>query len=144
MASFPKLKLIAVGKVKKEWIRQGLAVYLKRVPEVDILEIKDSNPEKEGEQLLALVRSGDRLVALSEAGQTYSSLAFAEFLASVPSGRLILFIGGADGLSPQLKQQAHALLSLSPMTFPHELARLLLLEQLYRAKTILQKGRYHK
>ena len=144
MQSFPKLKLIAVGKVKKAWIRSGIAVYGDRVPELTVVEIKDSTPEKEGEQVLSMVRGGDRLIALSEEGKTFTSPKFANFIGQAPSNRLILFIGSASGLSPRVKQQAQSLLSLSPMTFPHELARLMLIEQLYRAKTILQNGNYHK
>ncbi len=144
MQSFPKLKLVAVGKVKKSWIRSGIGVYLDRLPELTVTEIKDSTPEKEGEQVLAMVRGDDRLIALSEEGKTFTSIKFANFIGQAPSNRLILFIGSASGLSPQVKQQAHSLLSLSPMTFPHELARLMLIEQLYRAKTILQNGNYHK
>jgi len=144
MQSFPKLKLVAVGKIKKDWIRSGLAVYLARLPELTVSEIKDSTPEKEGEQVLSMVRGGDRLIALSEEGKTFTSPKFARFIGQAPSNRLVLFIGSASGLSPQVKQQAHSLLSLSPMTYPHELARLMLVEQLYRAKTILQNGSYHK
>jgi 23S rRNA (pseudouridine1915-N3)-methyltransferase len=144
MQSFPKLKLITVGKVKKPWIRDGLKVYGDRLPELEIVEIKDSNPVKEGELVLSMVGGRDRLIALSEEGKTYNSIEFARFLGQAASHQLILFIGSASGLSPQVKQQAQGLLSLSPMTFPHEIARLLLVEQLYRAKTILQNGSYHK
>lgn len=144
MQSFPKLRLIAVGKVKKSWIRTGLQVYLDRLPELTITEIKDSNPQKEGEQVLSMLRGDDRLIALSEEGKAFTSPKFAQFIGQAPSNRLILFIGSASGLSPQVKQQAHKLVSLSPMTFPHELARLMLIEQLYRSKTILQNGNYHK
>jgi len=142
--SFPKVKLLAVGKVKKEWLREGLAVYLKRLPELEILELKDSTPDREGEQILASLKPSDRLIALTEEGKTYSSVAFAELLSQADSNSLVFAIGSAEGLSPALKQQATHLLSLSPMTFPHEVARLLLVEQLYRAKTILQGSQYHK
>ena len=135
---------MAVGKVKKGWIRDGLEVYRKRIPELDVVEIKDSNPVKEGELVLSMLRPEQELVALTEEGKTYTSDAFAALLSGARSHQFVFFIGSADGLSPQIKQQAHHKLSLSPMTFPHELARLLLIEQLYRAKTILQGGRYHK
>ncbi|MGF1602360.1 MAG: 23S rRNA (pseudouridine(1915)-N(3))-methyltransferase RlmH [Thermosynechococcaceae cyanobacterium] len=144
MSAFPKLKLIAVGKVKKDWIRQGVEMYVNRLPELEIREIKDSNPEKEGEQILALRGSCDRILALTEEGKTYTSPKFAQYLGKAPSHSLVLVLGSAEGLSAALKQQADLKLSLSPMTFPHELARLMLVEQLYRAKTILQGGRYHK
>lgn len=144
MSSFPKVKLVAVGKIKKGWIREGAAVYQKRLPELSLTEIKDSTPEKEGEHILSTVGSGDRLIALAEEGKTLSSLQFSDFLGNVSSNRVVFAIGSANGLSATVKQSASQLLSLSPMTFPHEIARLLFLEQLYRAKTILQGSRYHK
>lgn len=144
MSGFPKLRLVAVGKVKKTWLREGIAVYRQRLPEVEILEIKDSTPAREGEQILALLKPSDRIIALTEEGKLYSSQAFADFLSQAASGSLTFAIGSAAGLSPALKHAAAGQLSLSPLTFPHELARLLLLEQLYRAKTILQGGSYHK
>jgi 23S rRNA (pseudouridine1915-N3)-methyltransferase len=144
MRAFPKVKLIAVGKIKKSWIRQGLEIYMPRIPELEIQEIKDSNPQKEGEQLLSLVASEDSVIALSEAGKAYTSSAFAHYLSQVSSNQLVFVIGSAEGLSDAVKQRSVLQLSLSPMTFPHELARLMLVEQLYRAKTILQGGRYHK
>ncbi|WP_346289396.1 23S rRNA (pseudouridine(1915)-N(3))-methyltransferase RlmH [Sphaerothrix gracilis] len=133
-----------MGKVKKGWLRDGLAVYYQRLPELETIEIKDSNPEKEGTQILSMLKSSDRLIALSEEGKTFSSLKLANFLAKANSNSLVFIIGGATGLSQALKQSATQLLSLSPMTFPHEIARLLLVEQLYRAKTILQGSQYHK
>ncbi|NJK39000.1 MAG: 23S rRNA (pseudouridine(1915)-N(3))-methyltransferase RlmH [Oscillatoriales cyanobacterium RM2_1_1] len=144
MQGFPKIKLIAVGKVKKRWIVEGIELYQKRLPELEIVEIKDSNPISEGEQILTLLKSGDHPTVLTEEGKTCGSIEFAEFLKRSESNRLVFIIGSAEGLSARLKQAADRKLSLSPMTFPHELARLLLIEQLYRAKTILQGSSYHK
>lgn len=144
MTSFPKIKLLAIGKVKKGWIREGLEVYRKRLPELDIVELKDTTSEKEGEQICSLVKGRDRLIALTEEGRTYNSEEFAQFLSQAESGSLVFAIGSAEGLSVAVKRSAAQCLSLSPMTFPHELARLLLLEQLYRAKSILQGSSYHK
>ncbi|MEO1094452.1 MAG: 23S rRNA (pseudouridine(1915)-N(3))-methyltransferase RlmH [Cyanobacteria bacterium J06638_28] len=144
MGSFPKVRLIAIGKVKKTWIREGIATYQKRLPELAVQELKDSTPAKEGAQILSLVEGSDRLIALTEDGRPYSSIEFAEFLSHADSNRLVFALGSAEGLSLPVKQQASQQLSLSPMTFPHEVARLLLVEQLYRAKTILQGSRYHK
>lgn len=144
MGNFPKVRLIAIGKVKKAWIREGLATYQKRLPELTVQELKDSTPVKEGAQILSLVEGSDRLIALTEEGRTFSSIKFAEFLSDADSNRLVFALGSAEGLSLPVKQQAHQQLSLSPMTFPHEVARLLLVEQLYRAKTILQGSSYHK
>lgn len=144
MGSFPKVKLIAVGKVKKTWLREGIEVYSKRLPELEQIEIKDATPAKEGEQILSLIKGSDRLIALTETGKTYSSVSFADWLSRADSNSLVFVIGSAEGLSDRVKQSAHHCLSLSPMTFPHELARLLFIEQLYRAKTILQGSSYHK
>lgn len=144
MASFPKVRLIAVGKLKKTWIREGVEIYQKRLPELTLTEVKDSTPEKEGAQILTLLKDSDRLVALTEEGRAFSSIQFAHFLSEADSNSLVFVIGSAEGLSHAVKAAAVQQLSLSAMTFPHEIARLLLLEQLYRAKTILQGSRYHK
>ncbi len=140
--SFPKVKIIAVGKVKKPWLQAGIALYVKRLPELEIVEIKDAGKEKEADKLESLVRDQDRLVVLSERGKVRDSVAFAEWLGQEAFGTLVLFIGGPEGLCDGLK--THPMISLSAMTFPHEIARLMLVEQLYRAKTILQNGSYHK
>jgi 23S rRNA (pseudouridine1915-N3)-methyltransferase len=84
------------------------------------------------------------VVVLAEEGQTFDSPAFAQRLERSDSERLALVIGGAEGIGPALKAKARWKLSLSPMTFTHELAQLLLLEQLYRALTIQQAGQYHR
>ncbi|NEQ46468.1 MAG: 23S rRNA (pseudouridine(1915)-N(3))-methyltransferase RlmH [Leptolyngbya sp. SIOISBB] len=144
MTSFPKIKLLAVGKVKKGWIREGIEVYRQRLPELEIVELKDTTPTKEGEHILSLQKGRDRLIALSEEGKCHSSIQLAKMISQAESGSLVFAIGSAEGLSQSVKRSAERLLSLSPMTFPHELARLLLLEQLYRAKTILQGSNYHK
>jgi 23S rRNA (pseudouridine1915-N3)-methyltransferase len=139
-----RIRVLAVGKVRKGWVRDGLATYHKRLPGLTVVELRDSSPEREAEMLLAELRGDEQLVALTEEGQTLGSVQLAERLRDSGSGRLAFVIGGADGLAPRLKQRAAWTLSLSPLTFPHELARLLLLEQLYRAQTILQGGPYHR
>lgn len=144
MTGFPKIKLIAIGKIKKGWLREGVAVYQKRLPELEVLELKDSTPEKEGAQVLSMLQGSDRLIALTETGTTYSSLQLAHWLSQAESNSLVFVIGSAEGLSQAVQQAAWQRLSLSPMTFPHEMARLLLVEQLYRAKTILKGRNYHK
>jgi 23S rRNA (pseudouridine1915-N3)-methyltransferase len=144
MSSFPKITVVAIGKVKKSWVREGLEVYIQRIPELTIIELKDSNPEKEGEQILSRLKPNDRLIALTEDGATFDSIAFAQWIAQAESNQLVFAIGSADGISAAVKRAADRCLSLSKMTFPHEIARLLLCEQLYRAKNILQGGSYHK
>lgn len=142
--SFPNVKIIAVGKVKKDWLRDGIALYAQRLPEIKLLEIKDTTPETEASKVLGMLKAYDRLVVLSEEGKQFDSPMFARWLGKEASGALVFFIGGPTGVSNDLKQKAYQVVSLAKMTFPHEVARLLLLEQLYRGKTILHGGSYHK
>ena len=139
-----RIRILAVGKVRKSWLQEGVALYLKRLPGLVVTELRDSTMAKEAEAIAAALRPDERLVLLTEEGRTYDSVAFAQQLRDSGSERLAFVIGGAEGLDPALKARANWRLSLSPMTFPHELARLLLLEQLYRASSILQGGPYHK
>lgn len=139
-----RIRIIAVGKVRKGWVQEGVAFYRKRLPGLVITELKDSSMAKEAEAITAALHTDERLVVLTEEGRSVDSIAFAEQLRGSGSDRLAFVIGGADGLDPGLKARASWRLSLSPMTFPHELAQLLLLEQLYRAISILQGGPYHK
>ncbi|MEM9265493.1 MAG: 23S rRNA (pseudouridine(1915)-N(3))-methyltransferase RlmH [Cyanobacteria bacterium P01_F01_bin.13] len=142
--SFPKVKIIAVGKIKKGWLKDGINLYAQRLPEFEITEIKDSTPTNEAQKVLDSLKTYDKLVVLSEDGKHFDSAMFSNWLGQEASGTLVFFIGGPTGVSKHLKQAAYQVISLSAMTFPHELARLLLLEQLYRGKTILQGGHYHK
>jgi 23S rRNA (pseudouridine1915-N3)-methyltransferase len=139
-----RIRILAVGKVRKGWVLEGIATYLKRLPGLQVVELRDAGKAKEAEAVLAALQPGEQLVVMAEEGQTFDSPAFAERLDGSGSERLVFVIGGAEGIDPALKARASWKLSLSPMTFPHELARLLLLEQLYRALTIQQGGPYHK
>lgn len=130
--------------MRRGWIQEGVEHYRRRLPGLEILELRDAGMAREAEAVRAALRPDERLVALTEEGRTYSSEALAAALEGSGSTRLAFVIGGADGLDPALRAQAHWQLSLSPLTFPHELARLLLLEQLYRARTIQQGGPYHR
>ena len=139
-----RIRILAVGKVRKGWVLEGIATYLKRLPGLQVVELRDAGKAKEADAVLAALQPGEQLVVMAEEGQTFDSPAFAERLKGSGSERLVFVIGGAEGIDPALKARASWKLSLSPMTFPHELARLLLLEQLYRALTIQQGGPYHK
>ncbi len=139
-----RCRIIAIGKVRKSWVQDGIELYRKRLPGLTIVELRDSNPEKEAESIRQTLRSNEWPVMLMEQGETLTSINFSERLRSLGSQRLAFVIGGADGLTAELKALAHWKLSLSPMTFPHELARLLLIEQLFRAQAILQGSPYHR
>ena len=106
--------------------------------------MRDSTPEKEADVIRQSLRSDELPVILMEQGRTLDSVAFSRKLASYGSQRLAFVIGGADGITADLKASATWQLSLSPMTFPHELARLLLLEQLFRAQAIHSGSPYHR
>ena len=139
-----RCRIIAVGKVRKGWVQEGVSLYRKRLPGLQVVELKDSSPEKEAEAIRSTLRADEWPVMLMEQGPSLTSVAFAQRLERVGNERLAFVIGGADGLTDELKASARWQLSLSPMTFPHELARLLLLEQLFRAQTILQGSPYHR
>lgn len=139
-----RCRVLAVGKVRRGWIQEGIDLYRKRLPGLEIVELRDSTPQKEADAIQAALRSDERLIALMEEGDTLASIPFARRLERYGNERLAFVIGGADGLTSELKSRASWRLSLSPMTFPHELARLMLIEQLFRAQAILQGSPYHR
>ena len=157
------IQLIAVGKVKEAWMREGCAEYLKRlcawshvsIVEVDEYRLPDHPSvaqiadciEKEGRRILEKVPKNSRLVAMCIESKQLSSEQFASWIAKSASegaGNITFVIGGSYGLSGEVKSRAALLLSMSPMTFPHQLARVLLLEQIYRAFSINVNAKYHK
>ncbi|CRY91914.1 ribosomal RNA large subunit methyltransferase H [Synechococcus sp. WH 8103] len=139
-----RCRILAVGKVRRSWIQDGIELYRKRLPGLEIIEIRDSTPDKEAESIRASLRPNEHVIALMEEGDAVGSIPFARRLDQLGNQRLAFVIGGADGLTNELKGRAHWQLSLSPMTFPHELARLMLIEQLFRAQAILQGSPYHR
>ena len=138
------LRIIAVGKVKERWIRDGIQEYRKRLRNLAIAEVKDSTLEKETAKILAALKPNEKLVLLTEDGDQFTSVELAHFLEAHQSENLVLAIGGPAGISNELRDRAWKTLSLSPLTFTHEMARLFLVEQLYRAHNILSGGNYHK
>ena len=106
--------------------------------------LRDSTPQKEASDIKNKLTNNKKLIVLAEEGKSLSSIQFTKYLQTLGSQKLIFVIGGANGIDPEIKALANLLLSLSPMTFPHEIARLLLVEQLYRATTISQGGPYHR
>ena len=144
MLNISHYKIIAVGKIKKKWIQEGIEMYLKRLPNLEIIEIKDNTQAKEENAIKEIISKNEILVTLNENGKSFTSKQLATKLLNTHNQNLAFVIGGASGLSLSLNNSASWQLSLSPFTFPHEIARLLLIEQLYRAKTITQGGPYHK
>ncbi|MBK7894571.1 MAG: 23S rRNA (pseudouridine(1915)-N(3))-methyltransferase RlmH [Anaerolineaceae bacterium] len=153
-----RLTLATVGKIKnKAWLaaQNDYVKRLGRYTTLDLIEVKDvvgrSIPDevalaKEGEQLLQAVADSSRLIALTPTGKLVSSPNLAVWLQNRVEvyGRIAFLIGGPLGFSDDVLAACHEQISLSPLTFTHELARILLLEQLYRACTILAGEQYHK
>ncbi len=144
MINISQYKIIAIGKIKKKWIQSGIEIYLKRLPGLKIIEIKDSNKIKEGLAIKEIIKKNELLITLNENGQSYSSIELSKKLQNHQHQNISFAIGGSTGLSSALNNAASWQLSLSPLTFPHELARLILIEQLYRAKMIAEGSPYHK
>ncbi len=144
MLNISRCQIIAVGKVKKKWIQSGIGLYLNRLPGLNIIEIKDSSQGKESLAIKQALKKNALLITLNETGKSFTSKEFASKLQESNNQLLTFAIGGASGLSPEINSIASWQLSLSPLTFPHDLARLLLVEQLYRAQTISQGGPYHR
>ena len=144
MISISHYKIIAIGKIKKRWIQTGIDMYLNRLPGLKVIEIKDSNQTKEESVIKEILNKNETLITLNENGHSFTSKELANKLIGFHNQNLTFIIGGSTGISPNLTHSAAWQLILSPLTFPHELARLLLIEQLYRAKTISQGGPYHK
>ncbi|MDR1648884.1 MAG: 23S rRNA (pseudouridine(1915)-N(3))-methyltransferase RlmH [Synergistaceae bacterium] len=153
-----KVVVLAVGKLKDRRIESLSAEYLARIPAgvVSVERVPDvsgpSSPEermeREGQELLKRLRPRDRLILLREDGEEYDSPRFASFLSremEAADGRVIFAVGGPWGVSDAVKRRAGARkgLALSRMTFPHEMCFLFLMEQLYRAFSILGGSGYH-
>ncbi len=142
------IKIIAVGKMKDKRLSQLADDFLKRLrpmAPVKVFELKDSKPEKEGREMVSLLGSpgGNSLViAMDEKGEDLTSAQFAQLLAR--HGSINLLIGGADGLGSEARQRADRTLRLSSMTWTHEMARVLLIEQVYRGFSIFKGRPYHR
>tara|TARA_Y100001968_G_C18874730_1_gene488899 strand:- start:6 stop:443 length:438 start_codon:yes stop_codon:yes gene_type:complete len=139
-----RYRIIAVGRPRKEWIKTGIDLYKNRLPGIIINEIRDSNLEKEFITIKSSIKKDEAIITLNEKGEIHTSIEFSKRLQDIGSQRLAFVIGGANGLSEQFNQYSLFNLSLSPMTLPHDLARLILLEQIYRAQSITQGSPYHR
>ena len=144
MLNIAHYKIIAVGKIKRKWIKEGIEMYLNRLPGLEVKEIKVNTQSKEEHIIKELISKNEIIVTLNENGQSFTSEQLATKLLNSNNQNITFVIGGALGLPPSLNKFATWQLSLSPLTFPHEIARLLLIEQIYRAKTITQGSPYHK
>lgn len=141
--------IISPGKAHDGTVSAGIAEYQKRLSHaygIEWAHPKPSDKEAEGEAILRLIRDGDYAVLLDERGKDVDTPGFAALLgARLQAGtkRLVFVIGGAYGVSAPVAARADLTLRLSSLVFPHMLARLMLIEQLYRAHSLLSGGKYH-
>ena len=154
-----KTLLLLIGKTTDRYMSEGVAEYVGRLSHYIDLRVKvlpDSNntksltteerKEREGQALLNEIEEKDDVVLLDERGEEYTSVEFARFLQkryNMGRRRLVFVIGGAYGFSKAVQSRADAKVSLSRMTFSHQMVRLIFVEQLYRANTIIKGEHYH-
>ncbi len=146
-----KIKLITVGKVKDKALQSLIYDYQKQIKELEIIELEDEKTsdgmEKEGLKILSKIAPDDYVISLAIEGKMMDSVEFSQLIDHVfthQSSSIVFIIGGSYGLSDQIKSKSKQLISFSKMTFPHQLMRLILVEQIYRAFSILKGHPYHK
>jgi len=154
-----KIALFVIGKHHKGYLEEGIATYVKRLSHYTTFELvvlpdvknghtlpRSSLIEKEGELICAKIEGFDRIIALDELGKGFTSPEFAAQIEKyqIDAVRKVAFVvGGAFGLSAQVLKRAHQKIGLSKMTYSHQMVRLIFLEQLYRAFTIIKGENYH-
>ena len=158
-----KIKIVTVGKLKEKYLKDGIAEYSKRLSrfaDLEMIELADEKTpdrasdsenqkilELEGTRILSKIGDRDFVIVLAIEGKTLSSEEFSKQLEQAPINgfsTLTFVIGGSLGLSPQVKKCANLSISFGRLTLPHQLMRLVLVEQIYRAFTIQQGSPYHK
>lgn len=158
-----KIKLICVGKVKEKFYVDAIKEYSKRLgayTSLEIIEVPDEKTpdkaseainlqikEKEGNAILSKVKQNDFVMLLDVKGKMYSSEELSELIENYMidgKSEFVFIIGGSLGVSQQVKQRANTLISFSKMTFPHQLMRVIFLEQIYRSFKIMKNEPYHK
>lgn len=159
-----KYSILCVGKIKEKFYKDAIAEYLKRLGsyvDINIVEVDDEKDPhiisdktissikiKEGKRLLQKIKDNDYVIALCIDGKSYDSVGISDFLKDLQYccqyKRIVFVIGGSNGLSQEVISRADNKLSFSNFTFPHQLMRVILLEQIYRAHKIVSNEPYHK
>lgn len=148
------MKIIAIGKKHEKWVLNGIELFEKRLKKPfnlswDILPhsnfAEEKAREEETQRILAKIKTSDFVILLDERGKNISSPELAKMLSNgfVNSQNFVIVIGGAFGVSEELRQRANFVWSLSKLVFPHQIVRLILVEQIYRAQEISSGGKYH-
>lgn len=154
-----KIEFWTIGKTNETYLKEGMAIFEKRIKRylklesvliTDLKNAKNLKPTqvklKEGEKCLAKLKNGDYLILLDEKGKQFTSVKFAKFFEqqlNQSHHRIIFLVGGAYGFSEAIYKRANYKIALSEMTFSHQMVRLFFLEQFYRAMTILRNEPYH-
>ena len=158
-----KIKLVTVGKLKEKYLKDGIAEYMKRLNrfcKVEMIELADEKTpdkasdlenqqilKKEGNKILSKINEREFVIALAIEGNQFPSEKFSQLMMDTTVhgfSDITFVIGGSLGLSPAVKKRANLLMSFGKLTLPHQLMRLVLIEQIYRAFMIQQGSPYHK
>lgn len=143
------IKIVCVGKIKEKYLQDAINDYMKRLSKyhkVEIVELEDSNINEEKVRILKHIDSKDYVITLDIEGKELSSVELSEKLDKtfITNSNICFVIGGSYGLDRDVKDRANFSLSFSKLTFPHQLFRVILLEQIYRCFKILNNETYHK
>ncbi len=151
-----RIKVIGVGKLKERYLRDAVAEYTKRLSsygKISIDEVSDERDDdptalkKESDSILRKIKDGEYVIALAINGKSFDSEEFSKMIGNLGVhgvSDIVFVIGGSNGLHDEVLERADILLSFSKMTFPHQLMRVILLEQIYRAFKINRGEKYHK
>ncbi len=147
------IKIICVGKIKEKYFTHAVEEYIKRLSKytkLEIIELPDYNYDKtktileEGKNILSKISNKDFVITLEIKGKKLNSVQLSKFINENISNNIIFIIGGSYGLSNDVLKRSNYALSFSDLTFPHQLFRVILLEQLYRSFKIINNESYHK
>lgn len=143
------IKIICIGKLKEDYLKDGINDYLKRINKyhkIEIIELPDSNINDEASEIIKHINNKDYIISLCIEGNELSSTELANKIDKtfITNPTITFIIGGSDGISESIKQISNYKLSFSRLTYPHGLFRLILLEQIYRSFKILNNETYHK
>lgn len=144
------IKIICIGKIKENYLKELINDYSKRINKyhkLEIIELKDSNMIKEKEEILKSIKPNDYIISLTIEGKKLSTIEFANKIQTLMNNSLsniTFIIGGSDGLDNEIKNISKEQISFSNLTFPHGLFRGILLEQIYRSFKIINNETYHK
>jgi 23S rRNA (pseudouridine1915-N3)-methyltransferase len=152
-----KIELLVIGKTNEKYLEEGIKIYIKRLSHYtnfSLIIVKDAKAvndiealkKAEGQIFLSHLSKDDFVILLDEKGSEYSSKKFSKYIETIQNQstkKLVFIVGGAFGFSDEIYQRANAKLSLSKLTFSHQMIRLFFCEQLYRAYTIIRGEKYH-